>query len=65
MRCQRCRHANRFATRADARNLAFGHGIRYCLGTPLAQLEANIAPSTLLRRPISRPPKQLGRMALR
>ncbi len=36
--------------RAENRHLAFGHGIHYCLGAPLARLEAEIAFSTLLRR---------------
>ncbi|GGN91193.1 cytochrome P450 [Streptomyces albiflavescens] len=37
-------------TRPGARHLAFGHGIHYCLGAPLARLETTIALSTLLSR---------------
>jgi cytochrome P450 len=37
-------------TRRDNRTLAFSHGIHYCLGAPLARVEAQIAINTLLRR---------------
>jgi cytochrome P450 len=36
--------------RDTAGHLAFGHGIHYCLGAPLARLEAEIAVSGLLAR---------------
>ena len=36
--------------RDSAGHLAFGHGIHYCLGAPLARLEAEIAFTGLLRR---------------
>lgn len=36
--------------RADNQHLAFGHGIHYCLGAPLARLEAEIGLGSLLRR---------------
>jgi cytochrome P450 len=34
----------------DAKHLAFGQGIHYCLGAPLARLEGEIAFTTLLQR---------------
>ncbi|MGA4844975.1 cytochrome P450 family protein [Streptomyces sp. G5(2025)] len=37
-------------TRPNARHLAFGHGIHYCLGAPLARLETSIALRVLLSR---------------
>ncbi|HLL37240.1 MAG TPA: cytochrome P450 [Streptomyces sp.] len=43
--------ADRFDIRRDPRgHLAFGHGIHYCLGAPLARLEARTAIRTLLDR---------------
>ncbi len=36
--------------RDSSGHLAFGHGIHYCLGAPLARLEAEIAFSHLLTR---------------
>lgn len=37
-------------TRQDNRHIAFGFGIHFCLGAPLARAEAQIAFSTMLRR---------------
>jgi cytochrome P450 PksS len=37
-------------SRTDLKHLEFGLGVHYCLGAPLARLEANIALATLLRR---------------
>jgi cytochrome P450 len=37
-------------SREDVKHLAFGRGSHYCLGAPLARLEAEIALTSLLRR---------------
>jgi cytochrome P450 len=37
-------------TRAERAHLAFGYGVHFCLGAPLARLEAEIAFTTLLAR---------------
>jgi cytochrome P450 len=37
-------------TREDTHHHSFGGGVHYCLGAPLARLEAQIAVSTLVRR---------------
>jgi cytochrome P450 len=37
-------------TRQDNKHLAFGRGMHYCLGAPLARMEGRIAIGTLLRR---------------
>ncbi|GAA2674254.1 cytochrome P450 [Streptomyces lunalinharesii] len=37
-------------SREDNQHVAFGHGIHYCLGAPLARLEGQIAIASVLRR---------------
>jgi cytochrome P450 len=36
--------------RSNQHHVAFGHGIHYCVGAPLARMQAHIAIATLLRR---------------
>jgi len=50
--------------RSPNRHLAFGHGPHYCLGAPLARLEAQIAFTTLLRR-LPRPVMAISRDSLK
>jgi cytochrome P450 len=50
-------------TRTQNAHLAFGHGLHYCLGAPLARLEGEIAIGTVLRRlpnlALAVPPSQI------
>jgi cytochrome P450 len=50
-------------TRKDGQHLAFGHGVHFCLGAPLARLEGEIAVGSLLSRfPRMRPAVPLDRL---
>jgi cytochrome P450 len=56
--------ANQFdVTRPDKEHLSFGHGVHYCLGAPLARMEARTAlPALFTRFPdiaLAVPPEQL------
>jgi cytochrome P450 len=50
-------------TRTDKEHLSFGHGVHYCLGAPLARMEARIALPALFERfpdmTLAVPPEQL------
>jgi len=53
-------------TRVENRHLAFGKGVHFCLGAPLARIEGQIAISTLLRRmPTVRPAVPLDQLQWR
>lgn len=48
---KRCANGDRFdISRKPNKHVAFGYGIHFCLGAPLARLEATIAFEVLLRR---------------
>ncbi|MGW4382827.1 cytochrome P450 family protein [Kitasatospora sp. NPDC004531] len=48
-------------SRADKGHLAFGHGPHFCVGAPLARLEAEVALSTLFERLPDLAPAEPGR----
>jgi cytochrome P450 len=51
-------------TREDKSHLSFGHGVHYCLGAPLARIEAEVALPTLFNRfpdlALAVPPNELN-----
>ncbi|MFI0420654.1 cytochrome P450 [Spongiactinospora sp. 9N601] len=59
--------ADRFdITRNPAQHLAFGHGIHYCLGAPLARVEGEVAFGQLLGRfPLLQPAVPVDRLTWR
>lgn len=64
-------HAGRFLPdREDNQHLGFGGGIHYCVGAPLARIEAHVALGALARRlvaprPVADPPPYRHNAALR
>jgi cytochrome P450 len=51
-------------TRRENRHVAFGHGIHYCVGAPLAQVEGQVALAAIARRlPRLRPATSLDELA--
>ena len=55
--------ASRRYGRDTSGHVAFGHGVHYCLGAPLARMEAEVALGALFARfpeiSLARPPREL------